>query len=152
MSDRKANHLLIKESLKEFLTIQNVKELSPNMDDTYPLGFVERERGAMVYLNFGEPLRFCALIEINPVLGSRGNHAHKIKKEIFYILSGKVKGTYWLQNELKKQAETFTHIEGDLITMQPGLFHEFCALEPALALEFSPQPLVALDTYYYSEK
>jgi mannose-6-phosphate isomerase-like protein (cupin superfamily) len=152
MSDRKASQpLLIKESLKKFLTIQNVKELSPTMSDVYPLGFVTRERGAMTYLNFGEPLNFCALVEINPALGSRGNHVHKIKKEIFYILSGTVKGTYWLQNEHKEQAETFIHSEGDIITIQPELFHEFQALEPALALEFSPQSFMTSDTYY-SEK
>lgn len=136
--------------LEDFLTVQDLSQLTPDIQSAHPLGTSKAPRGDMIYLNCEERLSTLGVLEIRPELGPRGRHMHLHKKEIFYIITGKMQGRYWHDHN-PNQGYVFDHGPGHLITIQPGLFHEFIAIEPTWAVEFSPQIFNISDTVYPQE-
>lgn len=60
--------------------------------------------------------------------GKRGQHYHKKNKEIFYIISGKIKiDAYEVANHDKKADYIFE--DGDLFMVEPFVMHNFTFLE-----------------------
>ncbi len=134
-------------TIAEFLTIRYIKDYIPDTTHPYPFGFVDRGRGATTFLNMGQPHKFLALIEFDPAKGPRGRHKHMTKVESFYVVSGQLRGQYWIDDETK--SEQHIHPAGTLITIQPGLFHTLESKDGmALALEISPQSFDLKDHYY----
>lgn len=136
--------------LENFLTIEDLSDFKPDLQGSHPFGRLKAPRGEMVYLNGQDPVTSLGVLEIRPELGPRGRHMHRRKKEIFYIITGKLEGRYWHENDAKK-GYVFNHYAGHFITIQPGLFHELVALEPTWAIEFSPQIFDITDTVYPQE-
>ncbi len=135
------------EDISSYLTLQNIKDMQPDTSGSSPLGFVDRGRGGTTFLNTGETQSFLALIEFTPQSGPRGRHKHMNKRESIYIISGTLKGRYWLENE--SCAQEYIHPAGTLITLESGLFHIFeCMGGPVLALEFSPESFDLKDHHY----
>jgi mannose-6-phosphate isomerase-like protein (cupin superfamily) len=135
------------ENIEQFLTIQDIKALQPDTTQPNPIGFADHGRGGMTYLNAHMPVAFMALVEFCPTKGPRGRHKHLAKQESLYVISGTLKGRYWLKDQAC--AQKFIHPEGTLLTIYPGLFHVLESVQgPALALEFSPQPFDRQDHYY----
>jgi hypothetical protein len=136
-------------SLDGYLHIYHVHQLTPDTTQPDPFGYTDRGRGGTTFLNTGCSMAFMALIEFRPETGPRGRHRHFKKQEYLYVITGSLKGRYWLVHE--DQAEEYIHPVGTLIRVEPGLFHVFeCIDSPALALEFSPQPFDSTD-YDYPE-
>ena len=134
-------------SIDAFLKITNVLERLPNVDESYPFGFVNRGRGGMTFLNTRRPIEFMAFVEFTSEGGPRGRHKHLKRQECLYIVSGRLQATYWLEQE--HEAQTFTHDPGTLIIIEPGLYHTYeCIDGPALAFEFSTQIYDRYDYYY----
>lgn len=65
-------------------------------------------------------------------------HYHKIKEEVFFLLSGKM--TIWLSDgdDLEK-AQVLTLNEGDIVHIKVGLRHRMLAEEESQLLEISTQ-------------
>jgi hypothetical protein len=133
--------------IDHYLTITDLSQVNIDRKSPYPLGTWKGERGDMIYLNCEEQIKMLGVLELRPELGVRGRHAHKTKKEIFYFITGQVTGRYWFE-ENPDDVREIRHIRGHLVTIEPGLFHEFLALEPSWAVEFSPQTHNDNDTVY----
>ena len=143
----KEKHVMINYLLKPYLTIQNVQDFVPDVSHPYPFGFVDRGRGGMTFLNTGVPIHFMAVVEFDKIKGPRGRHKHLKRQEHFYVVSGQIQGTYWLEDEA--EAQKILHPAGTLVILQPGLYHTYEAVQGcALALEFSPQDYDK-DDYHY---
>lgn len=135
------------ENIENYLKIQDIRKILPDTTQLAPFGYIDRGRGGTTFLNSGKPIQFLALIEFTPEAGPRGRHKHACKQELFYLVSGSLKGRYWLLDEVS--ACEHIHTAGTLITLEPGLFHTFeCMNGPALALEFSPQAFDLKDHFY----
>ena len=65
-------------------------------------------------------------------------HYHKLKDEVFYIQSGKIKLTYSDEDDLDK-GETLILEKGDNFHVYRGLRHQMLALEDTELFEFSTQ-------------
>jgi quercetin dioxygenase-like cupin family protein len=63
-------------------------------------------------------------------------HYHKIKDEVFYIHSGKLKVLYSYEEDIKKASETILE-KGDNFHVPVGLIHRMVALEDTEMYEFS---------------
>ena len=65
-------------------------------------------------------------------------HFHKIKKETFYIQSGKLQVFYSYDDEIDKANQVILN-PGDSFEVPQGLRHQMFALEETFLLEFSTQ-------------
>lgn len=65
-------------------------------------------------------------------------HFHKIKRETFYIQSGKLQVSYSYQDEIEKADQIVLH-PGDSFEVPQGLRHQMLALEETFLIEFSTQ-------------
>ena len=135
--------------VNDYLTIQNIHDFKPDTNTAYPVGYADFGRGGTTFLNVNQTNATLMLIEFRADSGPRGRHKHALRYESFYIISGCLKARYWLHDP--DEAIEYVHRHGTLLTLKPGLFHEYeCVDGPALALEFSPQPYDRSDHYYPS--
>jgi len=65
-------------------------------------------------------------------------HYHKIKDEVMYVQSGKVKILYSNKKDIKN-ADSMILNKGDSFHIYTGLIHRICALEDTELFEFSTQ-------------
>ena len=137
-------------SLQDFLAVQDLTNADPNLQTSHPLGRWQAPRGEMIYLNSEDQISMLGVLELRPELGPRGRHKHQVRKEIFYIITGKVIGRYWFDHH-PQDGYTIEHNAGQLLTIYPGLYHEFLALEPTWMVEYSPQSYDASDVIYPKE-
>jgi mannose-6-phosphate isomerase-like protein (cupin superfamily) len=136
--------------LLDHVLVENYQELMPDMNSKKPNGFRGFEKGDSVYINPEETIQFLSVIEFLPDKGLRGNHYHKHKNEILYIISGRVKAFYWRCNDPENKV-TCIHEKGTKITIPPLIGHGFEALEFTLALEMTTTPFDSTDTYYHDK-
>lgn len=59
-------------------------------------------------------------------------HSHKYKSNAFFVLSGKLQITIWIDGEMKD--ETVLR-EGEGTDIKPGVFHQFKALTDVTCIE-----------------
>jgi quercetin dioxygenase-like cupin family protein len=79
-------------------------------------------------------LRYAALIEMK--VGSvRGNHVHRVKEELVYVISGKLELV--VQEIPEGEKVTLDLRPGDLIFISTGIAHALKPLESGMAIEFS---------------
>jgi mannose-6-phosphate isomerase-like protein (cupin superfamily) len=72
-------------------------------------------------------------------------HFHKLKHEVFFVQSGRVKLFYGWEDDLVK-AQNVELSPGDSFEIQVGLRHKILALEDSLVFEFSTTHLES-DSY-----
>ena len=133
--------------INNYLSIQNIHALDPDTAQPYPVGYADFGRGGTTFLNVNKNNALLMIIEFTPEGGPRGRHKHALKYECLYILSGRLRAHYWLDDPAT--AVEKTHDAGTLLTIKPGLFHVYeCVDGPALAVEFSPQSFDLKDHYY----
>jgi quercetin dioxygenase-like cupin family protein len=81
-----------------------------------------------------EGLRYAALIEMR--IGTvRGNHVHRVKEELVYVISGRLELV--VQELPNGKPVTVELVPGDLAFIATGIAHAIKPLEPGLAIEFS---------------
>ena len=104
----------------------------------------EEERGEFVQVAYRETMHHLAAFEIRKGF-SRGNHYHKRKEEIFYVVRGKIKASFLDMDSLEKEEKIFER--GDKIRVNPYCGHLFYGLEDAFVIEYSPQVYDKEDSY-----
>jgi len=81
-----------------------------------------------------EGLRYGALIEMR--VGSiRGNHVHRVKEELIYVISGRLELV--VQQMPEGERVSLELVAGDLAFIATGIAHAIQPLESGLAMEFS---------------
>ncbi len=101
--------------------------------------------GELAQIVNGEQFCFLAYIEFRndpPVV--RGNHYHKRRTEILYVISGKLQAVY-------RDLDTGESMEvilrpGDLVTIYPECAHVYYPLEYSQAIEMAATTYDPLDT------
>ena len=89
-----------------------------------------------------EGLRYAALIEMR-VGTVRGNHVHRVKEEIVYVISGRLELV--VQELPKGERVAIELVPGDLALISTGIAHAIKPLEEGLAIEFSKTRFDPLD-------
>jgi hypothetical protein len=84
--------------------------------------------------NADEGIRYIAFIELLP--GQvRGNHYHKVKVELVYVIRGEV---LLCVADVDSKAQASVGLRaGDLAVIQTGIAHALRTVEPGQAIEFS---------------
>jgi uncharacterized cupin superfamily protein len=96
--------------------------------------------------NGGEGIRYMAFIELLP--GQvRGNHYHKVKEELVYVIRGEV--LLSVTDIESKASASVTLRAGDLAVIRVGIAHAFRPTEPGQAIEFSSARFDAADIQKY---
>ncbi len=104
----------------------------------------EEERGEFVQIAYQEEIHHLAFFEIRRGF-SRGNHYHRWKEEIFYVIKGKLRAILMDMENLQKEERILE--KGDKIRIKPGCGHVFYGLEDTLVVEYSPQVYEDEDNY-----
>jgi quercetin dioxygenase-like cupin family protein len=93
-----------------------------------------------------EPILYLAAMELR-LGGTRGNHFHRKKRELTYVVSGAVRLHVKLVDAAaEKRPEQIWLRAGDLASIQPGIAHAYEPLETGFAIEFSPSAFEPEDT------
>lgn len=119
--------------LENLLKIQKINKFNDEVFTPAHLKILHNEKGKAVFLNSTESIGTVAFLEFIPNTGIRGNHYHLKKREIMYIIEGKITVYYWLPQESK--IDEVIVEAGDLLTFEPGLAHAYKALEQTFAIE-----------------
>ncbi len=77
----------------------------------------------------------------------RGNHYHKLKHELFYVISGEV--LLVVQELESTERASFSVRAGDLAIIPTGIAHAVKTQHPGHAIEFSPERFDATDVYRF---
>lgn len=93
-----------------------------------------------------EGIRYLAFIELLP--GKiRGNHYHKVKVELVYVISGEV---LLLVADTDSGGRASVPLRaGDLVTIQTGIAHALQPVKPGQAVEFSTARFDAADIHKF---
>ena len=147
------NMALSHEPLQERITLDDlidIKEFSKGKDIEKlqkEYGFYETEGNLYsCSMNFPESMNFSGL-NIFKKGQPRGNHAHLRKVEYTYVLRGKLKAEFYMQDNPQEKKEMIFE-EGMLVRFLPGHHHTLTALTPiAVVLEVCPQKFDIKDIY-----
>ena len=104
----------------------------------------DEERGEFVQVSYLEAIGHLAYFQIRPGF-VRGNHFHRKKEEIFYILKGTIRAIFMDMTTGEREERILT--KGQKIRVQPGCAHVFYGVEEALVIEYSPQYYDKTDAY-----
>lgn len=113
-------------------------------------GRLDTPAGELAQIINGEPIQLVTYIEFKPDGQPRGNHYHKQKTEIIYIIKGKLKLT--LEDLSDSSYQTIDLESGDLIRVQPNIAHVYVAQTYTQALEMTNVPYDPSDTIAYKVK
>jgi len=97
------------------------------------LKVIHDQKGRAVFLNSLDAFHTVAVLEFLPNGMPRGNHYHHQKKEMLYIMEGKLKAFFWLPSRPALEEVILT--EGDLVILEPKLAHAYQALERTIGIE-----------------
>jgi mannose-6-phosphate isomerase-like protein (cupin superfamily) len=82
-----------------------------------------------------EGIRYMAAVELRAG-AVRGNHCHKIKKELLYVIRGEL---LMLVADIESGERASVPVRaGDLCIIPPGIAHALRTVSPGEAIEFSP--------------
>jgi quercetin dioxygenase-like cupin family protein len=96
--------------------------------------------------NADEGIRYMAFVELLP--GQvRGNHYHKVKVELIYVIRGEV--LLSVADIDSKASASVALRAGDLAVIRVGIAHAFRPTEPGQAIEFSSARFDAADIHKY---
>ena len=127
--------------IKEFSKGKDIEKLQKDN------GFYETEGNLYsCSMNFPESMNFSGL-NIFKKGQPRGNHAHLRKIEYTYVLRGKLKAEFYMQDNPQEKKEMIFE-EGMLVRFLPGHHHTLTSLTPiAVVLEVCPQKFDINDIY-----
>ncbi len=108
---------------------------------------IMEERGELVQIVNSECFRHLVYLELKKGNFFRGKHYHLNRKEVFYVISGKVKALFE-DIETKERMEKILKT-GDKVTILPKCAHAFFPLEYSQILHFSNEKYEPSDTYPY---
>lgn len=80
-------------------------------------------------------------LEINKG-GFCSEHIHKLKYNLFYVISGRLKITIWRENNVK---DITTLTAGQVSAVSPGFYHKFEGLEKTECIEIYQVLLIESD-------
>ncbi len=132
--------------MKNLLQIQKINPVDAEIVSPISLKILHNSKGRAIFLNSTESISTVAVVEYVPDGEVRGNHYHKNKREVLYIIEGKVKIYFW-EPSSKEIEETILE-KGHLITIEPNLGHAFKAIKPTLGFEMGSCPCNPDDTIY----
>jgi quercetin dioxygenase-like cupin family protein len=87
--------------------------------------------------------RYAAVIELRPGT-TRGNHYHRHKMEVVYLISGEVR--VLVEDTATATREAILLRPGDLLTIPPGIAHAMQPTAAGYAVELSPTRFEPEDT------
>lgn len=105
---------------------------------------VSRDGVDTIFYHSGPEMRFLAYLEFGAGW-TRGNHYHRERVEHLCVAKGTLEATFAVAGGADEPV-TVELAAGDLVRVLPGCVHTYVAREPAVALEFSPQPFDEADT------
>jgi len=111
-------------------------------------GRIMTPAGELAQVISGEAMRLITYIEFKPDGKPRGNHFHRKKLEIIYVIKGTLEVT--LEDLADHSTETVGLIAGDIIRVQPNCAHVYKTLEYTQALELNEVPYDNADTIPYT--
>jgi mannose-6-phosphate isomerase-like protein (cupin superfamily) len=93
-----------------------------------------------------EGIHYMAFIELLP--GQvRGNHYHKVKEELVYVIRGEVQLAV---ADIQSKAQALVELRaGDLAVIRTGIAHALRTVEPGQAIEFSSARFDPADIHPY---
>jgi mannose-6-phosphate isomerase-like protein (cupin superfamily) len=91
-----------------------------------------------------KPIRYMAFLELRPGR-LRGNHYHKLKEELLYIIQGEL--SLLVQDTLNGTRDSVPLRAGDLALIRCGVAHALLAAAPRQAIEFSPARFDPADSF-----
>ncbi len=91
-----------------------------------------------------EGMRYLAFIALR-VGNCRGNHYHKVKRELIYLIEGEV--LLLVEDIESKLREAIPLRTGDLAFVPPGIAHALRPAQPGYAIECSPTRFDREDVY-----
>lgn len=111
-------------------------------------GQLMTEAGMLTQVVNGDHIQLVVLLEFRADAEHlRGNHVHYQKREMLYLISGRLRGEY-----LDLDTGSRYHLDvrpGDLVTVDPRCAHAYAPLEDSLALDLSSLPYDSSDTIPY---
>ena len=102
------------------------------------------ERGEFAQISYKENIGHLAFFELKKGF-SRGNHYHKKKEEVFYVIDGKIRAVFVDTDSGELQEHILT--KGYKISVKTGCGHVFYGLEDSSVIEYSPQYYDKTDAY-----
>lgn len=103
------------------------------------------DRGELNQLLSGPVCRHIGVMTLRAIDGAwRGNHIHRVKREEFFVLSGRIE-FIWIDTETGERGDE-RYGAGTRLTIFPGLAHALRALEDAVMIEFSETPYDEFDS------
>lgn len=102
------------------------------------------DKGEFVQVSHFEDIRHVAHFELKKGF-TRGGHYHKHKEEVFYIIDGLMRGTFYDFDTGEKEEYAFE--KGDKIRVKTGCAHIFYGIEDSFAIEYSNQYYDKKDAY-----
>lgn len=121
---------------------------NPSEADPSQLKRLLLPQGELVqFYDADEPVRYIAFMELRE--GSvRGNHYHKIKGEIVYMIQGEA---VLLVGDINTGARDAVPLcAGDLAIIPVGIVHAMRTVKPGQAIECSPARYDPADTYRFA--
>lgn len=104
----------------------------------------DEDRGEFVQISYLEAIGHVACFQVRQGF-HRGNHYHKNKEEVLYVLRGTIRAKF--RDMTTGQEEEHILREGQKISIQQGCAHVFHGVEDALVIEYSPQYYDKRDAY-----
>jgi quercetin dioxygenase-like cupin family protein len=109
--------------------------------------YVGDSAGELVRILNGPAARYIAHIEFKSGGRPRGNHVHRHKTEMLYILSGQLHAIY--VDERSGQRFEVELSAGDFVQVKPGCAHAYQAHVDSAALEMTGVVYDPADTYKF---
>ena len=94
------------------------------------------EKGEFVQISYREDIGHLAFFELRKGQ-MRGNHYHRKKHEVFYIISGTIEAAFASVPPDRKKKLVLE--KGMKIHVPAGIAHSFYGIEDSLVVEYSPQ-------------
>jgi quercetin dioxygenase-like cupin family protein len=119
----------------------------PAAPDTPVLKRLQLPQGELAQIyDAEEGIRYMAVIELRPD-SVRGNHYHKVKKELVYVTQGEV---LLVVEDIESLARAECRLRpGDLVVIQTGVAHALRVAKPGQAIEFSQARFDPADIHRY---
>lgn len=92
------------------------------------------------------PVRYLAVIELKTG-ATRGNHYHKTKEEMLYIVQGELE--LIVEDSVSRAREIVPLKAGDLTIVRPGIAHALRTVSPGCAVEFAGNRFDHADIHRY---
>lgn len=136
---------MAKDGVADKFSVQHLDFVEPPLPASG--GRLMTPAGELAQIISGEAMRLITYIEFKLDGKPRGNHFHRKKVEIIYIIKGKVRVR--IEDLSDHSRATVDLASGDIIRIQPNCAHVYVAQEYTQALELNTVPYDPADTFPY---